>query len=148
MPHFSQIKTLIRDRQALVAALTELKLEPQVHEIPQALKGYYGDQEEYSAEIIVQGKTMNARADLGFRWNATSGVYDVVQDNYETCHNLGRDFFTNRLMHVYGNEVIKAKAAELSERLGECTITSSTEGSVQTMRLTFAAHQQTQQTRR
>lgn len=149
MSHFSQVKTLIRDRQALVAALTELKLEPQVFEQPQALQGYYGKRDgNYSAEIVVAGKSIKARADIGFRWNEQSRVYDVIQDEYETRPRLGHDFFTNKLMHAYGNQVVRAKAAELSERLGNCTITESSNGSLQTLRLTFAAHQQIQQTRR
>ena len=36
MSHFSQIKTLIRDRDALVKALTKLELEPKVYDEPQA----------------------------------------------------------------------------------------------------------------
>lgn len=148
MSHFSQIKTLIRDRQALVKALTKLELKPKVYEQPQALKGYYGDRGEYSAEVIVSGETMKARADMGFRWNAQTNVYDVIQDDYETGRRFGRDFFTHKLMHAYGNEVVQAKAAELSGRLGECTITESSSGTVQTLRLTFAAHQQTTQQNR
>lgn len=148
MSHFSQIKTLIRDRQALITALTKLELEPKVYSLPQALKGYYGDRGEYSAEIIVSGETMKARADMGFRWNPSTDVYDVIQDDYETGRRLGRDFFTHKLMRAYGNEVTRAKAAELSERLGECTITESSSGTVQTLRLTFAAHQTTAQIRR
>ena len=145
MSHFSQIKTLIRDRQALVKALTKLELKPKVYDCPQALKGYYGDQGEYSAEVVVSGETMKTRADMGFRWNPETNVYDVIQDDYETGRRLGRDFFTHKLMRAYGNEVTRTKAAELSERLGECTITESSSGTVQTLRLTFAAHQQTNQ---
>ena len=148
MSHFSQIKTLIRDRQALVTALTKLELKPKVHEHPQPLKGYYGDRGEYSAEVIVSGETIKARADMGFRWNQETKVYDVIQDDYETGRRLGRDFFTHKLIQTYGNEVTRTKAAELSEHLGECTITESNSGTVQTLRLTFAAHQTTQQTRR
>ena len=148
MSHFSQIKTLIRDRNALVRALTTLELTPKVYDEPQVLKGYYGDQDEYSAEVIVPGETMKVRADMGFKWNPSTNVYDVIQDDYETGRRLGRDFFTHKLMHAYGNEVTRAKAAELSERLGECTITESSSGTVQTLRLTFAAHQTTAQIRR
>lgn len=148
MSHFSQIKTLIRDRNALVAALTKLELKPKVYEQPQALRGFYGDQDEYSAEIIVSGETMKARADLGFKWNSLTNVYDVIQDDYETGRRLGRDFLTSKLVRAYGNEVTRAVAAKQSERLGECTITESRTGKIQTLRLTFAAHQQTNQQNR
>ncbi len=147
MSHFSQIKTLLRDRKCLVAALIELKLPPQVYDEPQHLRGFYGEQDQFKAEIIVAGKTINARADFGFKWNPEAQVYEVIQDSYETQRRLGRDFFTHKLMQAYGERIICIKAQELQERLGECTISSTTTGSVQTLRLTFAAHQH-QQVRR
>jgi hypothetical protein len=41
--------------------------------------------------------------------------------------------------------MVRAKAAELQEQFGECAIAESTNGSVQTLRLTFAGHQEVQQ---
>jgi hypothetical protein len=41
--------------------------------------------------------------------------------------------------------MVRAKAAELQEKFGECAIAESTSGSVQTLRLTFAGHQEVQQ---
>lgn len=148
MSHFSKVKTLLRDRECLVAALTELKLPPQVYDKPQHLRGFYGEQDQFSAEIIVAGKIINARADFGFKWNQESQVYEVIQDSYETERRLGKDFFNRQLMQAYGERVIYNKAQELQERLGECTISSTTTGSVQTLRLTFASHQHQHQQRR
>ncbi|HYX15507.1 MAG TPA: DUF1257 domain-containing protein [Nostoc sp.] len=145
MSHFSTVKTKLTNRECLVQALTDLNLSPQVHEKAQSLKGYYGSSQGQSAEIIVSGRTIKARADIGFKWNQASGVYDVIHDSYETVPKLGKDFFSNKLMLAYGKHLIRAKAAELQEQFGECAIAESTSGTVQTLRLTFAGHQEVKQ---
>ena len=145
MSHFSTVKTKLTNRECLIFALTNLNLSPQVYETAQSLKGYYGGSQGQSAEIIVSGRTIKARADIGFKWNTSSGVYEVIHDSYETVPKLGQDFFSNKLMLAYGQRMVRAKAAELQERFGECAITEETNGSVQTLRLTFAGHQEVQQ---
>ena len=145
MSHFSTVKTKLTNRECLVQALQDLKLNPQVHETAQSLKGYYGGSQGQSAEIIVSGHTIKTRADIGFTWNQSSGVYDVIHDSYETVPKLGKDFFSNKLMLAYGQRMVRAKAAELQEKFGECAIAESTSGSVQTLRLTFAGHQEVKQ---
>ncbi|WGV29149.1 DUF1257 domain-containing protein [Halotia branconii] len=145
MSHFSTIKTRLTNRDCLVQALKDLNLSPQVYEKPKALKGYYGGSQGQSAEIIVSGRTIKARADIGFQWNQNSGVYDVIHDKYETSPRLGENFFSHKLMQTYGKRMVRAKAQELQERFGECTIAEETNEQVQTLRLTFAGHQQTQQ---
>lgn len=147
MSHFSKVKTLLRDRHCLISALDKLNLPPQIYDKPKQLKGFYGKQDEYKAEIIVAGKTINARADFGFKWNQEAQIYEVICDRYETDPRLGTDFFTHKLMQAYGNQVVRAKAMELQERFGNCTIVESTQDSVQTLRLTFAAHQHQHQRR-
>ena len=153
MSHFSTVKTKLTNRECLVQALQDLKLNPQVHETAQSLKGYYGGEQGQSAEIIVSGRTIKARADIGFKWNQSSGVYEVIHDSYETVPKLGQDFFSNKLMLAYGQRMVRAKAAELQEQFGECAfvldvaegIAESTNSTVQTLRLTFAGHQEVQQ---
>jgi hypothetical protein len=145
MSHFSTVKTKLANRECLIFALTDLNLSPQVHEEAQPLKGYYGGSQGQSAEIIVSGRTIKARADIGFKWNQSSSVYDVIHDSYETVPKLGQDFFSKKLMLAYGQRMVRAKAAELQEQFGECAIAESTDGTVQTLRLTFAGHQEVQQ---
>ncbi|MHC5771501.1 MAG: DUF1257 domain-containing protein [Nostoc sp.] len=145
MSHFSTVKTKLANRECLVQALQDLKLNPQVHETAQSLKGYYGGSQGKSAEIIVSGCTIKARADIGFKWNQSSGVYEIIHDSYETVPKLGQDFFSNKLMLAYGKHLVRTKAAELQEKFGECAIAESTNGNVQTLRLTFAGHQEVQQ---
>jgi hypothetical protein len=143
--HFSTVKTKLSNHDCLLQALFDLNLSPQVHEEAQPLKGYYSDSQGQSAEIIVSGRTIKARADIGFKWNQSSGVYEIIHDSYETVPKLGQDFFSNKLMLAYGQRMVRAKAAELQERFGECAIAEETNGSVQTLRLTFAGHQEVKQ---
>jgi hypothetical protein len=143
--HFSTVKTKLSNHKCLVQALTDLNLSPQVHQTAQSLKGYYGGSQGQSAEIIVSGRTIKARADIGFKWNQSSGVYDVIHDSYETVPKLGQDFFSNKLMLAYGQRMVRVKAAELQEKFGECAMAEETNGSVKTLRLTFAGHQEVQQ---
>ncbi|MBD2564821.1 DUF1257 domain-containing protein [Nostoc linckia FACHB-391] len=145
MSHFSTVKTKLTNRECLIQALQDLKLNPQVYETAQSLKGYYGGSQGKSAEIIVSGHTIKARADIGFKWNQSSSVYDVIHDSYETVPKLGKDFFSNKLMLAYGKHLVRVKAAELQEKFGECAIAEETSGTVQTLRLTFAGHQEVKQ---
>lgn len=145
MSHFSTVRTRLVNRECLVLALEDLKLSPQVYETPKPLTGFYEDSQGQSAEIIVSGRTIKARADIGFRWNSNSGVYDVIHDEYETSPRLGENFFSHQLMQAYGKRMVLAKTEELREKFGECSIEETTTGSVQTMRLTFAGHQEVKQ---
>ncbi|GAX38921.1 DUF1257 domain-containing protein [Nodularia sp. NIES-3585] len=145
MSHFSTVRTRLVNRECLVQALEDLKLKPQVHETAQPLTGYYGDSQGQSAEIIVSGRTIKARADIGFRWNQNSGVYDVIHDDWETSPRLGGNFFSHKLMQSYGKRMVLAKAEELRQKFGECSIEETTTGSVQTLKLTFAGHQEVKQ---
>ena len=81
MSHFSTVKTKLSNHECLVQALTDLNLSPQVHQTAQPLKGYYGGSQGQSAEIIVSGRTIKARADMGFKWNGSE--YEMIQDEYE-----------------------------------------------------------------
>ncbi|MEH1814593.1 MAG: DUF1257 domain-containing protein [Nostoc sp.] len=143
MSHFSTVKTKLANCECLVQALQDLKLNPQVHLTPQSLKGYYGGSQGQSAEIIVSGRTIKARADMGFKWNGSE--YEMIQDEYEVIRQLGGKFYACQLMPAYGRRMVLAKAAELQEQFGECAIAEETNGTVQTLRLTFAGHQEVKQ---
>jgi len=148
MSHFSTVTTKLTNRECLVQALQDLQLTVQVYEKPQSLRGYYNDSQGQSAEIVVPGRSLSVRADIGFKWDQEAGVYQLIHDAYETVPRLGENFFSHTLMEAYGKKMVRAKAAQLQEHLGECTITEQTNGQVHTLRLAFSAHQQTQQVRR
>jgi hypothetical protein len=144
MSHFSNVKTKLTNRECLVQALTDLNLSPRVYNTPQPLKGYYGDSQGQTAEIVVTGRTIKARADIGFKYKQESGVYDIIHDAYETNPRLGKDFFSHKLMLAYGKRMVRAKAVELQEQFGECAISEETNGTMQTLHLTFSGHQEVQ----
>ncbi len=66
-------------------------------------------------------------------------------NHYETVPKLGQDFFSHKLMLAYGKRMVRAKALELQEQFGECAIAEQSNGTVQTLRLTFAGHQEVKQ---
>ncbi|MBD2505141.1 DUF1257 domain-containing protein [Anabaena azotica] len=145
MSHFSTVRTRLVNRECLVQALEDLNLQPQVYETPHPLTGFYGDDSGKSAEIVVKGRTIKARADIGFCWNQDSGVYELIHDSYETAPRLGENFFNKELMIAYGKRMVKAKALELQAQFGSCTISEEVSGQVQSLRLTFAGHQEVKQ---
>lgn len=73
MSHFSTIKTELRDRQALLAAIADLGHTASEGERP--VRGYRG--QLVSADLAIpQGNG----ADIGFRWNEAGGCYELVTD--------------------------------------------------------------------
>ena len=73
MSHFSTVKTELRQREPLVQALKDLGFPPQ--EGSKEVRGYQG--QTVVAELAV---TMPQGGDLGFRWNAARGAYELVTD--------------------------------------------------------------------
>ncbi|MBD2451976.1 AAA family ATPase [Nostoc sp. FACHB-152] len=107
MSHFSTVRTRLINRECLVQALEDLKLQPKVYSSPQPLTGYYGDSQGQSAEIVVAGSNFNARADMGFKW--TGAEYEMIQDEYEIIRQLGGKFYATKLMPAYGRRMVMAK---------------------------------------
>ncbi|SBO44615.1 DUF1257 domain-containing protein [Cyanobium sp. NIES-981] len=73
MSHFSTVKTELRDREALLAALQDLGHDPREGELP--VRGYRG-QTELAHMAIAQPNG----ADIGFRLNPATGSYELVTD--------------------------------------------------------------------
>ncbi len=73
MSHFTTIKTELRDREALAEALIALGHPPEATARP--VRGYRG--QVVSAELVV---STAEGSDLGFRWNAERGAYELVTD--------------------------------------------------------------------
>jgi len=73
MSHFSTVRTELRDRQALVEALTDLGHDPQQGSQP--VRGYRG--QTVLADLTVP---QAEGGDIGFRWNAANGAYELVTD--------------------------------------------------------------------
>ena len=73
MSHFSTVKTQLRKREPLLKALLDLGYSPQ--EGKTLVRGYRG--QTVKAEVAVP---MSKGGDIGFRWNPSSQVYELVTD--------------------------------------------------------------------
>lgn len=73
MSHFSTIKTELRDRAALLAALKDIGQTPT--EVNQLLRGYQGQ-----TEVADLCCPQPEGGDIGFRWNSTEKRYELVTD--------------------------------------------------------------------
>jgi hypothetical protein len=76
MSHFSTVKTELRDRTALIDALRDLGHAPSEGERP--VRGYRG--QTVITDLTVAAEDDAGAADLGFRWNASTGSYELVTD--------------------------------------------------------------------
>jgi hypothetical protein len=126
---------------------------PQVHEQPVRLYGYQGDLRNKKAHIIVNRQQIHPGSnDLGFFWNGTEyeciiSEFDLAWGNASPGQGLGRNFLPT-LLNKYGEIIVREKARQLQDKFGECTITETQNGTIRTLRLAFAAHQQVQHVRR
>lgn len=87
MSAFVMGKTSIKDTACLVDALVEMgwKLDQiEVHETPQHLYGYHGDQRPQRCEVIIRRKYVgSASNDLGFM-RQEDGTFAVVVSEYDS----------------------------------------------------------------
>ena len=105
MSHFSTLKTELRDRQALLLALADLGHTPAEGSLP--VRGYRG--QTVTAELAV---SQGGGADIGFRWSAEAGSYELV-----TALDLWRqpvpvERFLAQLSQRYALRAILAASAE------------------------------------
>ncbi|MFN3927296.1 MAG: DUF1257 domain-containing protein [Pseudanabaenaceae cyanobacterium] len=84
MSHFTTIRTQIRDRAILIQVLQELGFSTiEVHETPQPLYGYEGEQRPETAEIIIRRQYISEFSnDLGFQLQA-DGTYTAIISDYD-----------------------------------------------------------------
>lgn len=114
MSHFSTVKTELRDREALVAALTDLGHAPTLGEQP--VRGYRG--QTVTAELVV-GQANGA--DIGFRLNPTSGSYELVTDLELWKQPVPVERFLAQLSQRYALRSILAASAEEGFQVSEQT---------------------------
>ena len=101
MSHFSTIKTELRDREALVAALTALGHAPS--DGPAPVRGYRGQCD--TADLVVSA---GQGVDLGFRRNASTGAYELVTDLDLWALPVPPERFLAQLQQRYALEAILA----------------------------------------
>lgn len=101
MSHFTSIKTQIKNRDALVTALSDIGFKNiELHETAQHLYGYQGDVRQYI------GSSSN---DIGFK-QQTDGQYEAIISEYDR-HRYNEQWM-NKLMQRYGYHALKATAQE------------------------------------
>ena len=106
MSHFSTVKTELRQREPLVAALRDLGYSPE--EGARQVRGYRGQTVE--AEVAV---TMDHGGDLGFRWNAETGAFELVTDLDLWKQTIPVERFLSKLTQRYAlNSVLQASDQE------------------------------------
>lgn len=106
MSHFSTVKTELRQLQPLVQALEDLGYSPDQGSRP--VRGYRG--QTVSADIAV---TTDQGGDLGFRWNAQTGAYELVTDLDLWKQTIPVERFLSKLTQRYAlNSVLQASDQE------------------------------------
>jgi hypothetical protein len=122
MSHFSTVRTELRDREALVQALTDLGHPPLEgsHEV----RGYRG--QTVLADLAVP---QSQGADIGFRWNEASGSYELVTDLELWKQPVPVERFLANLNQRYALRTILAASAAEGFQVSEQT--SSLDGSIE-----------------
>ena len=106
MSHFSIVKTQLRKKEPLLAALRDLGLFPEEGE--RLVRGYRG--QTVKADLAVSVKK---GSDIGFRWNSSSQVYELVTDLDLWSQPVPVERFISKLTQQYAlNTVISATSEE------------------------------------
>jgi len=106
MSHFSTVKTELRQLEPLVQALEDLGFTPDQGEQP--VRGYRG--QTVTADLAV---SMENGGDLGFRWNAQTGAYELVTDLDLWNQTIPVERFLSKLTQRYAlNTVLRASDSE------------------------------------
>jgi hypothetical protein len=95
MSHFTKIRTQITDRDALVQGLADVGYgQVEVHDAPQALYGYQGDQRAQTAEVVVRRKYVGPVSnDIGFKYQPDGTYLAIISEFDRDQHDeewLGR----------------------------------------------------------
>ncbi len=102
MSHFSQIKTKIRDLDALEAALSDLGIDSKRGDMQ--VRGYQG-QTQAASVIIPQDNGY----DVGFQWDGES--YQLVADLQYWKQQWSLETFVNKVTQRYAYQTIVTESA-------------------------------------
>jgi hypothetical protein len=106
MSHFSQIRTKIRNLNALQSALSDLGVDWKPG--PSPVRGYQGATE--TAEVVIEQPN---GFDIGFRLNPETKDYELVADLQYWQQPLSVDGFVNQITQRYAfHTVLEATAQE------------------------------------
>lgn len=122
MSHFSTVKTELRDLTALLAALGDMGHTPRQGELQ--VRGYRG--QTVTAQLAV---AQDNGTDIGFRWNAETGSYELVTDLELWKQPVPVERFLAQLNQRYALRSILAATAEEGFQVAEQT--NAQDGSIE-----------------
>ncbi|MEX1316855.1 MAG: DUF1257 domain-containing protein [Synechococcaceae cyanobacterium] len=122
MSHFSTVKTELRDRDALRAALEDMGHEPRQGSL--SVRGYRG--QSVSAELAI---AQPDGTDIGFRLNPDTGCYELVADLQLWKQPVPVERFLAQLNQRYALRSILAATAEEGFQVSEQA--NSADGSIE-----------------
>ena len=114
MSHFSTVKTELRDRESLLAALRDLGQEPSAGEQP--VRGYRG--QTVTADLCCP---QSEGGDIGFRWNSAEQHYELVTDLDLWKQPVPVERFLAQLTQRYALQSILRSSAEEGYQVAEQT---------------------------
>jgi hypothetical protein len=114
MSHFSTLKTELRDRSALLQALSDLGHTP--GEAAQTVRGYRG--QTVSCDVAIP---CEAGGDIGFLLNPETGCYELVTDLDLWRQPVPVERFLAQLSQRYALRTILAATAEEGFQVNEQT---------------------------
>ena len=112
MSHFSTVKTELRDRESLMAALRDLGQEPSTGEQP--VRGYRG--QTVTADLCCP---QSEGGDIGFRWNSAEQHYELVTDLDLWKQSVPVERFLAQLTQRYALQSILRSSAEEGYQVAE-----------------------------
>ena len=112
MSHFSTVKTELRDRESLLAALRDLGQEPSAGEQP--VRGYRG--QTVTADLCCP---QSEGGDIGFRWNSAEQRYELVTDLDLWKQSVPVERFLAQLTQRYALQSILRSSAEEGYQVAE-----------------------------
>ena len=112
MSHFSTVRTELRDREALLAALKDLGQQPSAGEQP--VRGYRG--QTVTADLCCP---QSEGGDIGFRWNSAEQHYELVTDLDLWKQTVPVERFLAQLTQRYALQSILRSSAEEGYQVAE-----------------------------
>ena len=112
MSHFSTVKTELRDRESLLAALRDLGQEPSTGEQP--VRGYRG--QTVTADLCCP---QSEGGDIGFRWNSAEQHYELGTDLDLWKQSVPVERFLAQLTQRYALQSILRSSAEEGYQVAE-----------------------------
>ena len=112
MSHFSTVKTELRDRESLLAALRDLGQEPSAGEQP--VRGYRG--QTVTADLCCP---QSEGGDIGFRWNSAEQHYELVTDLDLWKQSVPVERFLAQLTQRYALQSILRSSSEEGYQVAE-----------------------------